>query len=128
MFKYSEFANFQGANSTLIYNRRTRTHHKHTKSYGRYYRRMMKEVCPEMQLSSTSIAILDDLIKDLFLRIVREASNLAEMSKRKTMLACDIEGSIRLVLNGQLINHAAKEAKRALKNLEQSSLLESKIE
>jgi uncharacterized membrane protein YhaH (DUF805 family) len=66
----------------------------------------MRDYWPEKQLASKTIAILDDFIMDIFLRIAREASDLANLSKRKTLMVRDIEAAVRLVLVGGLTVHA----------------------
>ena len=110
------FSNFHGANSTLIFNNRRSIPSKNTTSYKTYIRRVLKAVHPETSLTSKSIAILDDFIKDIFLKIAREASTCLELTKRKTLMIRDIEASIRLVLVGQLVNHAIREGNSAVRN------------
>jgi hypothetical protein len=56
----------------------------------------------------------------MFLRIVREARNFLEQSKRKTLMIRDIEASIKLVLVGDLVHHAINEGKRATGSFEMS--------
>ncbi|KAL7025656.1 hypothetical protein ACKWTF_013583 [Chironomus riparius] len=123
MFGYSEFANFQGANSTINNNhnkRRLTRIKKRNDSYRRYLHRLLRKYWPEKQLASKTIAILDDFIMDIFLRIARQASDLVSLSKRKTLLVRDIEASIRLILVGGLLQHAIIEGKRSTSLFEAS--------
>ena len=122
MFRYSDFANYQGgANSTINNNKRRSSRNKKRKeSYGRYIRQIMRMIRPDMQLASKTIAILDDFIMDIFLRIAREASDLANMSKRKTLMVRDIEAAIRLILVGDLIEYALLEGKKSVITFDES--------
>jgi len=55
----------------------------------------------------------DSLVKDIFLKLGREASELAKHAKKKTITSHEVEFATRLVLPGELAKHAIIEANKA---------------
>ena len=82
------------------------------KSYFVY--KVLKQVHPEVGISSKAMNIMESFCNDLFERIAAEASKLARYSRQSTILPPDIQSAVRLVLPGELSKHAVSEGTKAL--------------
>jgi histone H2B len=82
-------------------------------SYSTYIHRVLKEVHPDTGITGKSMSVLDSLVKDIFLKLGREASELAKHAKKKTITSHEVEFATRLVLPGELAKHAIIEANKA---------------
>lgn len=83
-------------------------------SYKVHLSRVLKQIHPDMTLSQRAVNTLDSYIMDMMQRIAEEASRLVKMRRKKTMTSRDIEASVRLVLNGLLIQQALVVGRNAL--------------
>lgn len=82
--------------------------------YRRYVYRVMKQVHPGMGISSKAMTILNNLMSDMFERLVEEASKLTKYTGRVTLTSREIQGAARLVLPGDLGRHAIAEGIKAV--------------
>lgn len=69
-----------------------------------------------MTLSSNSMIIMDNFMKDIFDRLTEEASRLSKC----TMTSRDIQAAVRLHLPGDLAEHAISEGTKAFSKYMQS--------
>jgi histone H2B len=83
-------------------------------SYGRYIYRVLKQVHPDVGVSSRAMSIMNSFVNDIFERIAGEASRLAHHNKRKTISSREIQTSVRLLLPGELAKHAVSEGTKAV--------------
>ena len=83
-------------------------------SYGRYIYRVMKQVHPDVGISSKAMSIMNSFVNDVFERIASEASKLAQHNKRKTISSREVQTSVRLLLPGELAKHAVSEGTKAV--------------
>ena len=83
-------------------------------SYGRYIYRVMKQVHPDVGISSKAMSIMISFVNDVFERIASEASKLAQHNKRKTISSREVQTSVRLLLPGELAKHAVSEGTKAV--------------
>jgi histone H2B len=60
------------------------------------------------------MAAMDDINRDVFERLAREAGRLARYNKKSTITAREIQSAVRLVFPGELAKHAVFEANRAV--------------
>ena len=93
----------------VVKKRRTRK-----ESYGRFIYRVLKQVHPDVGVSSRAMSIMNSFVNDIFERIAGEASRLAHHNKRKTISSREIQTSVRLLLPGELAKHAVSEGTKAV--------------
>ena len=55
-------------------------------TYGRYIYRVLKQVHPDVGISTKAMSIMNSFVNDLFERIAAEASKLAHYNKRCILL------------------------------------------
>ncbi|WMV35769.1 hypothetical protein MTR67_029154 [Solanum verrucosum] len=71
-----------------------------SEGYRRYVFRVMKQVHPDMGISSKAMMILNNLMGDMFERIANEAAILTKYVGRATLTSVDIQDAVKLVLPG----------------------------
>ncbi|KAH6836716.1 Histone superfamily protein, partial [Perilla frutescens var. hirtella] len=82
--------------------------------YKRYLLMVMKEVHPDMGISSKAMTIVNNLMSDMFERIAEEAARLQKYTRRRTLSSREIQGAVKLVLPGELGKHAVAEGTKAV--------------
>ncbi|KAL3849584.1 hypothetical protein ACJIZ3_011466 [Penstemon smallii] len=82
--------------------------------YRRYVYRVMKQVHPDIGITSKAMTIINNLMSDMFERIAGEAARLVAYTGRHTMTAREIQGAVKLVLPGELGKHAIAEGTKAV--------------
>ncbi|KAL3626108.1 hypothetical protein CASFOL_029657 [Castilleja foliolosa] len=82
--------------------------------YKRYVLKVMKQVHPEMGISSKTMTIMENLMEDVFGRLAEEAGRLLKYTRRQTMSSREIQGAVKLVLPGELGKHAIAEGTKAV--------------
>ena len=83
-------------------------------SYGSYIYKVLKQVHPDVGVSSKAMNIMNSFVNDVFERIAGEASRLASHNKRSTISSREIQTSVRLILPGELAKHAVSEGTKAV--------------
>lgn len=83
-------------------------------SFGMYIYRVLKQVHPDIGVSSKAMNIMNSFVNDIFERIAREASKLAAINRRSTITSREIQTSVRLILPGELAKHAVSEGTKAV--------------
>lgn len=99
----------RGKAGAKVTRRRTRK-----ESYGGYIYRVLKQVHPDVGISSKAMSIMNSFVNDIFDRIANEASRLSIQNKRKTISSREIQTSVRLLLPGELAKHAVSEGTKAV--------------
>jgi len=84
--------------------------------YQRYVYRVLKQVHPEMGISSKCMTILNNLMNDMFERLAGEAARLKDYTGHMTLSSREIQGAVKLVLPGELGKHAIAEGVKAVSN------------
>ncbi|KAL2541062.1 Histone H2B.2 [Abeliophyllum distichum] len=82
--------------------------------YKRYLFKVMKQVHPDMGISSMAMTIINNLMSDMFERIAYEATRLLKITGRTTLSSREIQGAVKLVLPGELGKHAIAEGTKAV--------------
>ncbi|CAJ1979214.1 unnamed protein product [Sphenostylis stenocarpa] len=82
--------------------------------YQRYVYRVLKQVHPEMGISSKCMIILNNLMNDMFERLAGEAAKLKDYTGHMTLSSREIQGAVKLVLPGELGKHAIAEGVKAV--------------
>ena len=76
--------------------------------------KVLKQVHPELGISSKAMNIMESFCNDLFERLAAEAARLARYNRRSTIQALDIQSAVRLVVPGELQKHAVSEGTKAM--------------
>lgn len=85
-----------------------------TYSFSRFIHRVMKEIHPELRISKQSMSIVNSFVLDTFERVAKEASNVHRRSKTRTMSSRDIQFAVKLLIPGELGEHAMAEGAKAV--------------
>ena len=87
---------------------------KRKESYAIYINKVLKQVHPDIGVSSKAMSIMNSFVNDMFERIAAEASRLAHYNKRSTITSREIQTAVRLLLPGELAKHAVSEGTKAV--------------
>merc|ERR1712037_292323 len=79
---------------------------------------VLRQVHPDIRISSQAVATMNSFLDDIFERIVGESAKLAHHPQRKTkrsrITVREIQTSCRLLLPGELAKHAISEGTKAV--------------
>ncbi|XP_078151062.1 histone H2B.4-like [Carex rostrata] len=87
---------------------------KNTETYKIYIFKVLKQVHPDIGISSKAMSIMNSFINDIFEKLATEAAKLARYNKKPTITSREIQTSVRLVLPGELAKHAVSEGTKAV--------------
>ena len=87
---------------------------KGKQSYGIYVYKVLKQVHPDVGISSKAMSIMNSFVNDVFGQIAGEASRLAQYNKKSTISSREIQTAVRLLLPGELAKHAVSEGTKAV--------------
>ncbi|KAJ6827981.1 histone H2B.11-like [Iris pallida] len=87
---------------------------KNVETYKIYIFKVLKQVHPDIGISSKAMGIMNSFINDIFEKLAGEASRLARYNKKPTITSREIQTSVRLVLPGELAKHAVSEGTKAV--------------
>ncbi|KAL6011277.1 Histone H2B [Asimina triloba] len=87
---------------------------KNVETYKIYIFKVLKQVHPDIGISSKAMGIMNSFINDIFEKLAQEASRLARYNKKPTITSREIQTSVRLVLPGELAKHAVSEGTKAV--------------
>jgi histone H2A len=93
---------------------KTRKKHRNYASFSTYIYKVLKQVHPQIGISNKAMSIMNSFVRDICDRMAREATRLAEKTKRKTMTSRDVQTATRLLLPMELAKHAVSEATKAV--------------
>ncbi|KAB1211045.1 Histone H2B [Morella rubra] len=83
-------------------------------TYKMYIFKVLKQVHPDIGISSKAMVIMNSFINDIFEKLAQEASRLARYNKKPTITSREIQTAVRLVLPGELAKHAVSEGTKAV--------------
>merc|ERR1711937_545696 len=86
-----------------------------------YIYKVLKNIHPEVGVSKKAMNVLNSFVGDLFERVALEASKLARYHGKQTLSSNDIQSAVKLILPGDLAEHAIAEGTRALNKFGSSS-------
>ncbi|KAK3163907.1 hypothetical protein QOZ80_1AG0010000 [Eleusine coracana subsp. coracana] len=81
-----------------------------------YIFKVLKQVHPDMAISSKAMSIINSIISDICERLATEAAKLARYNKKATITAREIQTSVHLVLPDELAKHVVIEGTKAVTN------------
>ncbi|VFQ76773.1 unnamed protein product [Cuscuta campestris] len=87
---------------------------KSVETYKIYIFKVLKQVHPDIGISSKAMVIMNSFINDIFEKLAQEASKLARYNKKPTITSREIQTAVRLVLPGELAKHAVSEGTKAV--------------
>ncbi|MFQ6631567.1 hypothetical protein Gotur_008585 [Gossypium turneri] len=83
-------------------------------TYKIYIFKVLKQVHPDIGISSKAMGIMNSFINDIFEKLAQESSRLARYNKKPTITSREIQTAVRLVLPGELAKHAVSEGTKAV--------------
>ncbi|OAY84720.1 Histone H2B [Ananas comosus] len=95
-------------------NRKKKKAKRSSETYKIYIFKVLKQVHPDIGISSKAMSIMNSFINDIFEKLAQEASRLARYNKKPTITSREIQTSVRLVLPGELAKHAVSEGTKAV--------------
>ncbi|CAA0815022.1 Histone H2B.1 [Striga hermonthica] len=87
---------------------------KSVETYKIYIFKVLKQVHPDIGVSSKAMGIMNSFINDIFEKLAHEALRLARYNKKPTITSREIQMAVRLVLPGELAKHAVSEGTKAV--------------
>lgn len=89
-------------------------HKKNVETYKIYIYKVLKQVHPDIGISSNAMGIMNSFVNDIFEKVAAEASKLARYNKKPTITSREVQSAVRLVLPGELAKHAVSEGTKAV--------------
>ncbi|XP_057588683.1 histone H2B type 2-K1 [Hippopotamus amphibius kiboko] len=83
-------------------------------TYSTYIYKVLKQVHPDIGISSKAMSIMNSFVNDVFERLAGEAARLAQYSGRTTLTSREVQTAVRLLLPGELAKHAVSEGTKAV--------------
>ncbi|XP_075406349.1 histone H2B type 2-K1 [Tenrec ecaudatus] len=83
-------------------------------NYSIYIYKVLKQVHPDISISSKAMSIMNSFVNDVFERLAAEATQLAQYSGRTTLTSREVQTAVRLLLPGELAKHAVSEGTKAV--------------
>ncbi|XP_023403847.1 histone H2B type 2-K1 [Loxodonta africana] len=83
-------------------------------NYSVYIYKVLKQVHPDISISSKAMSIMNSFVNDVFERLAGEATRLAQYSGRTTLTSREVQTAARLLLPGELAKHAVSEGTKAV--------------
>ncbi|KAH0338768.1 hypothetical protein KCU81_g7483, partial [Aureobasidium melanogenum] len=80
-----------------------------------YIHKVLKQIHPDNAIGKAAMQIMNDFVKDICIRIADLASDLCKKLKKPTLQAHDIQAATKLILSGELGNHAQRNGAKALR-------------
>ncbi|CAK8572978.1 unnamed protein product [Lathyrus sativus] len=87
---------------------------KSVETYKSYIFKVLKQVHPDIGVSSKAMGIMNSFVNDIFEKLAQESSSLARYNKKHTLSSREIQAAVRLVLPGELAKHAVSEGTKAV--------------
>lgn len=91
--------------------KRRRSRHE---SYSSYIFKVLRQCHPEVNISKKAMAIMNSFVNDIFERVAGEASKIAAYNKRSTISSKEVQTAVRLILPGELAQHAVSDGIKAV--------------
>ncbi|KAM3704793.1 hypothetical protein ACB098_03G031800 [Castanea mollissima] len=82
---------------------------KSIETYKIYIFKVLKQVHPDIRISSKAMGIMNSFVNNIFKKLAQEAARLARYNKKFTITSCEIQTAVRLVLPGELATHVVSE-------------------
>ncbi|GLJ22964.1 hypothetical protein SUGI_0433220 [Cryptomeria japonica] len=83
-------------------------------TYKIYIFKVLKQVHPEVGISSKAMAIMNSFMNDIFEKLAGESSKLVKYTKKDTLSSREVQTAVKLALPGELAKHAVSEGTKAV--------------
>ena len=93
---------------------RERRRKKRKETFSLYIYKVLKQVHPTKGISKKAMNIMNSMVNDIFDQICVLAAQLIRYNKKKTLTTKEIFACAKLLLPGELANHAVAEGVRAV--------------
>lgn len=90
-------------------------------SFQTYIFRVMKEIKPELGISKKGIELINNIVVELFEKIMKEARDLTIFTKKQTLSSKEIETAIKLHFPGELQKLAIQTCRHSLQKYSQNN-------
>ncbi|NWS05822.1 H2B1A protein, partial [Motacilla alba] len=87
---------------------------KRKEAFSVYIYKVLKQVHPDLAISSKAMSIMNSFVTDMLERLAGEASRLAQYGRRATLTSREVQTAVRLLLPGELAKHAVSEGTKAV--------------
>ena len=87
---------------------------KKFEKWSAYIHKVLKEVHPNLGISTRGMKIMNSFSEDMFDRIHNEAIALSKLNRARTLSARELQTASRLLLPGELAKHAMSEGTKAV--------------
>uniref|UniRef100_A0A0C9S4L1 TSA: Wollemia nobilis Ref_Wollemi_Transcript_13867_669 transcribed RNA sequence n=1 Tax=Wollemia nobilis TaxID=56998 RepID=A0A0C9S4L1_9CONI len=87
---------------------------KGVETYKIYIFKVLKQVHPDIGISSKAMSIMNSFMNDIFEKLSAESSKLTRYSKRDTLSSREVQTAVKLALPGELAKHAVSEGTKAV--------------
>uniref|UniRef100_A0A0D6R0U6 Core Histone H2A/H2B/H3 domain-containing protein n=1 Tax=Araucaria cunninghamii TaxID=56994 RepID=A0A0D6R0U6_ARACU len=87
---------------------------KGVETYKIYIFKVLKQVHPDIGISSKAMSIMNSFMNDIFEKLAAESSKLVRYSKRDTLSSREVQTAVKLALPGELAKHAVSEGTKAV--------------
>ncbi|GLJ42494.1 hypothetical protein SUGI_0880750 [Cryptomeria japonica] len=94
--------------------KKSKKKHKNIETYKIYIFKVLKQVHPDIGISSKAMGIMNSFINDIFEKLASEAARLARYNKKPTITSREIQTAVKLALPGELAKHAVSEGTKAV--------------
>jgi histone H2B len=84
-----------------------------TDSYSSYIYKVLKQVHPDVGISTNSMKVMNGFMESVQARVTAEADRCRAATKSQTLTARDMRTSCRLIFPGELAKHAVSEGTKA---------------
>ncbi|KAL9235285.1 hypothetical protein vseg_010057 [Gypsophila vaccaria] len=102
------------AGAAAVGEKKKKRNKKSVETYKIYIFKVLKQVHPDIGISSKAMSIMNSFINDIFEKLAQESSRLARYNKKPTITSREIQTAVRLVLPGELAKHAVSEGTKAV--------------
>ena len=98
-----------------------RSKKKRNETFGIYIYKVLRQVHPTKGISKKAMNIMNSMVYDTFDQIAILAAQLIRYTKKRTLSYKEILTCVKLLLPGELANHAISEGQRAVSKYTTSS-------
>ncbi len=90
-------------------------------SFQTYIYRVLKEVKPELGISKQCMSLINNVLAELFIKIMTESRNLMIFSKKQTLSSKEIETAVKLLFPGELQKLAIQTSRASMQKYAEST-------
>ena len=83
-------------------------------TYALYIHRVLKEIHPELGISSRGMSVVDSLVRELFDMICTKAFMIAKISGKMTVSAVHVQAGIRTSFPRDLAKHSVSDGSKSV--------------